>query len=449
MAHGTHGDSLNHISISDIEVGSRFRKDYGDIAQLCHSIKKNGLITPVAVCKSSCYSASRETDRPYVLLAGGRRMKAILELGWANVPCRIYDQPLSEFDFRSIELAENFDRKDMDYAEELAIKREINNLQIAIHGPKFSKAPDAPGWSQADTAKLIKESPSSLARDLQLADAIEKFPELGLASCKNKAEAMKRMKEVSKTLTNGAAATAYKNGAGASDKLFQKLSSSYIIGDCMDTLKKIPSNTMNFIEIDPPYAIDLVNQKKDNSCIGYNEIEASTYITFMSKLFDECYRVLRSDSWLICWFGPDPWFQPIASAMQAYGFKMNLLPGIWTKPSGQTAQPETYLGNSYETFFYARKGQPKLQKPGRSNNFNFGTVPPTQKRHPTERPIELMLELYSTFTAPGSTGYIPFLGSGVSLIAGHMLSMNLIGNDLTKEYKDSYILKLKELLHHD
>ena len=166
----------------------------------------------------------------------------------------------------------------------------------------------------------------------------------------------------------------------------------------------------------------------------------------MLKVFQESYRTLKEGGWLVCWFAADPWFQEISDWMRSVGFKMNLIPGIWAKPQGQTAQPETYLGNSYEMFFYARKGQSKLHKPGRSNIFQFAPVPHTQKYHPTQRPIELMDEIFQTFTQPGHSAFVPFLGSGVSLLSAHRNKVNAIGTDLTQSFKDGYILKLKELL---
>ena len=432
------------IPLSQIEVGSRYREDYGDVDQLCYSIEKNGLICPVAVGIADKMDLPRETSLPYILLAGGRRVRAMTKLNWELIPVRIYDQPISELDLRSIELAENFDRKSMSYAEEVALLAEIDSLQTQIHGVKILRTSDAPGWSQADTAKLLSKSPSTVAKDLKLAKAIQSHPELQLDKCKNKAEAFKRLKNVGKVLLNEANAKAY--SSTISDGVIKKLSASYIIGDCFDTMAKLPSNSLDFIEIDPPYAIDLHHVKKDNDCVGYNEIPAKEYSEFMLKLFNESYRILREGSWLICWFAADPWFETIAKHLKSSGFKMNLIPGIWAKPSGQTAAPETYLGNAYEMFFYCRKGKAKLNKPGRTNIFSFSPVPHTTKYHPTQRPLPLMEEIYSTFTHPGANGFIPFAGSGVGLIAGHNKKINMIGTDLTPQYKDGYILQLKEVL---
>lgn len=441
--------TVPEVLLSDIEPGVRYREDYGNIDDLCYDIQKNGLINPIAIGLSDrvtgALASGEITSKPYILLAGGRRFRALTKLGKKTAPVRIYTQKLSELEFRSIELAENLCRKDMTFAEDVALKRKINDLQIAIHGEKLG--PTSKGWSQADTAKLIGESVGTLSRDINLAKAIENFPELDLANCKTKADALKRIKAVGNTLIRGAAAAEYVKKMETSDTpIFKQLSSAYIISDCLKVFKQLPDSSQFFIEIDPPYAIDLANVKKGGDCTGYNEVEKHDYKKLMTSVFMESYRTLREGGWLVCWFAADPWFTDIANWLRVCGFKMNLIPGIWAKPQGQTAQPETYLGNSYEMFFYARKGQSKLHKSGRNNIFSFNPVPHTAKYHPTQRPLELMDELFSTFTRPGDSAFIPFLGSGVSLLAAHRANVHAIGCDLTQAFKDGYILKLKELL---
>jgi site-specific DNA-methyltransferase (adenine-specific) len=97
-------------------------------------------------------------------------------------------------------------------------------------------------------------------------------------------------------------------------------------------------------------------------------------------------------------------------------------------------------------FFYAWKGQPALNKAGRSNEFHFSPVPANQKSHPTERPIELMKEIYDTFAFSGSRILIPFLGSGNGLLAANQLGMSACGFELSKSYKDSFLVKAHLLM---
>ena len=44
--------TLANIPLEDIHIGKRFRVDLGSIDQLKYSIKKNGLISPIAIAKS-------------------------------------------------------------------------------------------------------------------------------------------------------------------------------------------------------------------------------------------------------------------------------------------------------------------------------------------------------------------------------------------------------------
>lgn len=65
--------------ISHIEVGERDRADLGDIRQLADSIAAVGLLHPVVVTSSG------------ELVAGGRRLAAVRELGWDEVPVTVVD----------------------------------------------------------------------------------------------------------------------------------------------------------------------------------------------------------------------------------------------------------------------------------------------------------------------------------------------------------------------
>jgi site-specific DNA-methyltransferase (adenine-specific) len=96
-------------------------------------------------------------------------------------------------------------------------------------------------------------------------------------------------------------------------------------------------------------------------------------------------------------------------------------------------------------FFYAWKGRPAIAKQRGGNVFNYSPVPAQQKSHPTERPIDMMKDIYSTFAFEGSRVLIPFAGSGSGIIAAHQLGMTAIGFELTKGYRDSFLVKANSL----
>lgn len=67
------------LPLDSIEVGERDRADFGNISELAESITAVGLLHPVVVTGSG------------ELVAGGRRLAAVRELGWAEVPVTVVD----------------------------------------------------------------------------------------------------------------------------------------------------------------------------------------------------------------------------------------------------------------------------------------------------------------------------------------------------------------------
>jgi ParB family chromosome partitioning protein len=110
--------SLKEVPTTSIIYGERFREDMGDIAMLIESMKKEGVIQPLAVRDNE--------DGTYLLLAGGRRYTAASRAGIETVPIRCYPSSLSELEMRSIELMENVCRKDLDWLEAAKLKKEIH-----------------------------------------------------------------------------------------------------------------------------------------------------------------------------------------------------------------------------------------------------------------------------------------------------------------------------------
>lgn len=450
---------LAYIPRIQIEIGERGRKKYDNLEGITADIDKRGMICPIAVVESRVYNKI-ETDKPYILLAGGRRLRAAEKLGMNSVPAHIYDHILSEQEMRAIELSENIHRDDLAWDEKIAMEMEIHKLMVSIHGEKVAPTPDAPGWSQADTAHLLNISESTLSRDIKLAITVEAIPELkGVA---DKTTARKMAESAGRTIIRSEKAKKLEASHIIGDEALKKkkLTDSYLlypvreknilISGFFEGIKKIEDNYVDIIELDPPYAIALnlarktADGDKKTAFTGYNEIDPKVYIEFITKMLEQCYRVLKPGGWIITWFGPDPWFSDIASDLSATGFKGMAIPGIWAKGMGQTNRPDLYLGSTYEMFFYYRKGEAVINKPGRGNIFSFKSVSPSTKTHPTERPIEMIMEVLSTFCDAGSIIMVPCLGSGNTLLAAHNLGMSGFGFEVDSYYRDAYIIKVNK-----
>ena len=426
------------IEVSNIDIGTRARVEMGNLDDLEISMKESGLITPLAV-------KDLGNDK-YLLLAGERRLRTLIKNDVKVIPVRIYPDSISDIEIKVIEKSENFHRKDMEYWEFDDLTREIHLLQQSIHGVK-APGPDASGWGLEDTVNLIGSSKPSVSTAIKRAEAREAFPEL-FSGCKTQKDATTVIKKMDELVVKEVIAK--KLESEKSDNTFSQLAKRYVLRDCIEGIKDIPDSVYHLVEIDPPYAIKLTNAKKtDGESIyqsdDYNEIDSEGYQIFMGKLFAECYRVMTPNSWLLCWFAPEPWFEILFRELTHAGFSSTRMCGIWEKGSGQSKRPEIHLANSYEMFFYAWKGRPALNKAGRRNVFNFSTVNPSNKTHPTERPIELMKEIYDTFAFKGSRVLIPFLGSGSGIIAADSLGMEPLGFELSKSYRDSFLIKLHSM----
>jgi len=430
------------IDIKLIKSGERIREDLGDLHELSRSIKERGLIQPIAV---------RPEGGGYELLAGGRRLEACKIAGISTIPVRIYDEPLSELERKSIELEENIRRKDLTFREEVNLQREIHNLQVAIHGPKLGGTrsdlnQEVRGHSVVDTANLLGRSPQSVRDDIKLAEAMEQFPELGWDKCKNKTEAVKLMSRTEESIIRAELA---KRATSALSKEKSDLVNKYVVGDFFKMAKQIPNGVMDLVEVDPPFGIALPDVKSnfgENVDSWYNEVNISDYPKFLDELVYECWRVMNDRSWLIFWFAPEPWFDIVFSTLIKHGFKGRRMTAKWVKTGtpGQTRNPEYNLGNAVEEFFYMRKGDASINtnKRGRSNVFDFPVVPAQRKVHPTEKPIPLMKEILNTFAYPGNRILVPFAGSGNTILSALELQMDAVGYDLAKEGKEGYVLKL-------
>ena len=425
----------------------RAREVMGDLDELEASLKESGLISPLAVKDNK--------NGTYTLLAGERRFTVIQRNNIPEIPARIYDEDLSDLEMKIIEKSENFFRKEMEYYEMDRLTIEIHRMKQELYGTA-APGPGQVGWKVSDTGDMLGVTKGTISQAIKRAEIREACPEV-FDGCKTAADALKVIKKLDEAVIRQAIAkqVEVKNENGTAPSALVNLSKSYIIKNCFEGIKEIPDGVFHLVEIDPPYAINLMNQKRSEGesqymTADYNEIPSNVYMNGdpngswkgMRLLLKECYRVMTDHSWLLCWFGPEPWFEPMYQAIIEAGFETTRMCPLWVKPSGQTKQPETRLPNAYEMFFYAWKGRPAIARQRGTNTFIYSPVPAQQKVHPTERPLEMMRDIYETFAFPGSRVLIPCAGSGSGIIAAHQSGMTAIGFDLSKSYRDSFLVKV-------
>lgn len=421
---------LEIIPISEIECdySMRMREDYGDHKELIDfatNIAKYGLIHPIVV-----YSKSGLP--PYQLLAGGRRMVACRDiLNLDEISCRVFATEKSPEELRAIEYYENAMRKNFSWQEEDRMRKLLHLTMIEIKGEKVARSPDAPGHSQADTARMLGVSKATLSNSIRRADMMEKMPQLGLQNAKNAVGADKIARAAAATIQAHANAEPVPQTLSAKQKM---ILDSYIRGDFLEN--KLESGLFNFIDCDPPYGINLgktriYDPEEILDLKNYVEPKEGDYKQFLEDVIDECWRLAAKDSWIIFWHAVS-WTETVRELLTQRGFKCAFADGVWVKGAnpGYTNQPDIILGHAHELFIYARKGTPMLRNKGRGDVFNHPPVPTNQRIHPTEKPMSLMKDILNTFCFGGHRILVPFAGSGNTILSAYDYGMSARGFDL-------------------
>ncbi len=442
---------VDSIRVDDIEFGDRFRKEYGDLKELAESIKSTG-----GLVSSFSVKILEGANKKYLLLAGGRRLRAVVLAGLETVPAIIYPIDTSPLKMREIELVENVHRKDLEWWEKVELTDEIHRLEQELHGVKTVGGPSSTGHSKRDTAKVLGRSPGSVVQDLNLATVLKALPDLKKLGSKQEAEKFirqmgksMRADEVRKELKE----TENKEGV---ESIHTRLIDYYHVEKIdEDPLKSgffkaspsLATGIVDMVILDMPYGIDEDSQKEIQKRSGVIDaagtwINMEDYIPVLRKFLSESHRILKPSGWLICWFGPEPWFEPTYQEIIRAGFSCRRNAGLWDKGKGFPHRPDRYLGNAYELFFYARKGQAGIKNQGRHNTFNFSAPHHSKRIHQTEKPIELEQEILDTFLPSNTLILIPCLGSGNAILAAANLGMRAWGYDISKTMKDAYILNV-------
>jgi len=429
---------VNLIDPNDIEVGERFRKEYDLSEDFLGSIRQKGFVQAITI--------NQNTE----LVAGGRRVAAAKEL---EIPIPyIMRQTEDELDLRECEFIENAFRKDLNWTERNASVARIHNLMKEKHGDR---------WTMRKSADLIGRSAGGIVRCLQMHEEVEKFPML--KDLKTEDEAVKLLRKAKEKMaakilveehhertekyfenSNGVKVDARVASAMSADNHFK-------IGDAFDGMQEMLDEGLtppiSFVEVDPPYGINLKEVKKgdgDRKLDRYEEVASSKYPAFIKKLCKYLFDVTPANTRICFWFGIE-WYNVVRNALEGAGFRVDPIPCLWTKRAGQTNAPELYLARAWEPFFLATKGEGiPIRNRGRINVFDFPVVPASRKYHPTQRPVELMQEILRTFAWEGSIIMVPFLGSGATLLAAYREKINGFGWELNEENKEPFLAAVEQ-----
>ncbi len=191
-------------------------------------------------------------------------------------------------------------------------------------------------------------------------------------------------------------------------------------GDCIQVMRQMPANSVDFILADPPY---LVNYRDRDGRSIQNDAED----TWLKPAMAETYRVLKQDRVAIMFYGwtkVDAFFE----AWRGAGFQ----------PVGHIVFRKSYSSKSrflryqHEQAFLLAKGRPPLPKQPLGDVMEMPYS--GNKLHPTQKPIAALVPLIRSFTLPGESVLDPFAGSGSSCAAALLTGRRYIGVEMDDAY---------------
>tara|TARA_B000000532_G_C18819367_1_gene385168 strand:- start:32 stop:784 length:753 start_codon:yes stop_codon:yes gene_type:complete len=228
-------------------------------------------------------------------------------------------------------------------------------------------------------------------------------------------------------------------------------------GDCLELMKEIPDESIDFICCDPPYGTTSI---KWDSVLDFN------------KMWEQYDRIIKPKG-VMCLFGSQPFSaQLICSKLEWFRYELvwnknkcgspglakkrpmktheNIL--IFYKNAGGTYNPQMTEGKPFK-----RKSKNKEGYVGKKNDHGYGLKPrkefenkgtrypksilnisrnfsAQQQIHPTQKPVPLMEWLIKTYSNEGEVVLDNCMGSGSTGVAAVRLNRKFIG----MEYDDQY-----------
>jgi len=269
--------------------------------------------------------------------------------------------------------------------------------------------------------------------------------------------------------------------------------------DGLKLLKKIEDNSIDLILTDPPYIISkdsgmdklykkiqqndgqnmkteddwnkykqTLNKPKEEieqgfgkgwskeNYIKYGHIQGKKYATktqfgewdneftmeLLDKFIEQYYKKLRKGGTMIMFF--DIWkITTLKEIMEKHKFKqIRFIEWIKTNPQPINSKIN-YLTNCREIALLGIKGsKPTFNSKYDKGIYEYPMASGKNKFHPTQKNIDLFIELIKKHSNEGDLVMDTFLGGGTTAIASKITKRNFIGCEINKEYYD----KIKKII---
>jgi DNA modification methylase len=330
-----------------------------------------------------------------------------------------------------MELEENIRRTPLSYAEELAATRRLHTKYQERYGKSSGGGGRGrtEGWKVRDTAELLGISVGAASQDLQLAEAMERDPELAQQRSKIAARSMYQRKQALKARQLVAILSKSKqqepdDSTAPDDKPTPYRDVILYNRDARDVIPLLEDERIACLITDPPWQVQFDSEFGSDPKTGLG-LTADVLKLLRPKLqygalcwmFCASKHLIKGTIWeLIRDCGYTPFEQFL----------------VWYKPHvAHSSHPYRELKNDYEpAVLFSRRSARDLNRPMFAvQEFKLEE----RKLHAAQKPWKLLAKLVEVSTTPDELVIDPFMGSGQTLIACRHTKRRGIGIELDKD----------------
>jgi site-specific DNA-methyltransferase (adenine-specific) len=240
-----------------------------------------------------------------------------------------------------------------------------------------------------------------------------------------------------------------------------------ILGDSLEYIKQISDNSIDLIYTDPPYYItEKISVIKRGNTLKYkgNDLTLKNiqdwdvnqwkneeeYNQWMYEYIKEFKRILKPDRHVIIWVDKKK-FSKFGEFAESLGFKFRT-PLFWRKTNPVPQARGVSPTKSIEMVLWLTNGKSKQEffnyQLGTINDVLDAAIPNVQGgklRHPTQKPLFVVLFHILYLSKPNDLVLDPFAGSGTTGIACKLTNRNYCLIEQNKEFYENILYRLDNI----